>query len=227
MKALSFCAITMLSLTSSGACTHERLVTAGYSAQVPFKIAAGSICRHGEIVGVETSNRAADPRSAGTTAAGIHTFNYRFDADPALALKRGLEESLQAGGCRLDGSAQANLFVQIVQIEARGEKCGMWSCPGTASARVAVTLSDRAGHPLLKKDISAAASGSCGMVICNDEEASRLASSILSDTITKTVRAFAEAIAKQLAPPPAATSPASPQDASPTPGAALPSSAKS
>lgn len=227
MKVFSLRAIMMLSLICWGGCTHQRVVTAGYSAQVPFTVAAGSICRHGEVVGVEASNRSGDPRSAGTTAAGIHTFNYRFDADPALALRRGLEESLRAGGCRLDGSAQANLFLQIVQIEARGEKCGMWSCPGTASVRVAVTLTDRAGHPVLKKDISAAASRTCGMVICNDEEASQLASSILSDTITKTVRAFAEAIARQLAPPPAVRPPASPQAVPPAPGEAVPPSAKS
>jgi hypothetical protein len=205
MRRLVIGAIATSLLTTSGACTHQRIVRTQYSSQVMANVRPGSICPRGEVVGVDSSNRTADPDSAGTTEAGIHTFNYRFDADPALALKRGLQEALQAGGCHLDGSAAAaNLFLRIQRIEARGDKCGMWSCPGSGAAMVAVTLTDGAGHPLLKQDISSAANMSCGMVMCNEEEASALASDVLTSTITKTVGKFAGAIAKQLARPPVA-----------------------
>jgi len=198
--------IATLSLLAGSACVHQRTVTPGYSPQVVKAVRPASICPRGEIVSVASVNQSPEGNSAGTTHAGVHTFEYRFGTDPSLVLKRGLEDALRAGGCRTGGPSAASLAVGILRIEARGLECGFMTCDGTGQSIVTATLSDASGRPLMQKMITATATKGCGMAICNEEEASEIANQVLSDTIAKTVNAFAETIARQLATAPAAPS---------------------
>lgn len=199
--------LAALALFGSAACTHQMNVTPSFSPLVVAASRTGMICPHGEFIAVSAANEAADANSAGTTEAGIHTFNYRFESDPALTLKSGLEQALAAGGCRVGGVASATLAVTIVNIEARGLSCGFFTCDGEGEALVNATLTSGDGRPLMKNTISAKTEKGCGLTICSEREASEMAEVVLSDTISRTVSAFANAIAKQLSPPPPVPAP--------------------
>jgi hypothetical protein len=208
-----FGSIATLAFLSAGACTHQRVVTPNYSPQVTA-VRPASICPRGEVVSVAVVNQSPAGISAGTTHAGVHTFEYIFASDPALVLRRGLEEALRNGGCQLGSPSAANLGVGILRIEARGLECGFFTCDGTAESMVTVTLSDGAGRPLLQQQmITSNAKRGCGMAICNEEEASAMAAQVLSDTIMKTINLFTGTIARQLAAPP--TAPAAPVPSAP------------
>lgn len=190
--------LSTFSLLGGGACTHQRTVTPGYSPQIVSAVRPASICPRGEIVSVTAVNQSPEGNSAGTTHAGIHTFEYRFDSDPSQVLKRGLEDMLRSGGCRTGNPSAATVAVGLLRIEARGLACGFMSCDGAGQSTVTATLSDASGRTLVKKTITTAATKGCGMAVCNDEEASAIATQILSETIAKTVSAFAEAITRHL-----------------------------
>jgi len=221
-------AITVLSFVVLAGCTHQRTVTPGYAPQVVTAgVRPASICPTGQLITVVAVNQSPDGASAGTTQAGVHTFEYRFDSDPAQALKRGLEQALQAGGCRVGSPWAASLAVGLLRLEAKGLACGFFSCDGDGQSVVEVTLSDPSGTKLAQRRIASTAAKGCGMAICNEEETSAIASDLLTDTIRKTVAAFGPEIARQLvvsAPPkPAAPAPAQPAPA-PAQAAAVPQS---
>jgi hypothetical protein len=211
-----FAAPAALLLLSCGACTHNVKVTPTYSPQVVAARSKGRICQHGEAISVSAVNQSREGQSAGTTEAGIHTFKYRFDSDPSLILKYGLEEALRQGGCGRGPSGAATLRVALAFIEARGLECGFSSCEGKGESMVEVTLLDEAGRALLTDTFLSSATADCGLIMCNGKEASGLANEILSDAISDTIAGFAEAIKKQLAeraaaataPDPAADAPA-------------------
>lgn len=209
--------MTVLSIVVASGCIHQRTVTPGYAPQVVTAgLRRGSICPTGQVVFVVALNQLPPGNSAGTTEAGIHTFEYRFSSDPAQTLKRGLEQALQAGGCRVGTPATASLAIGILRLEAKGLPCGWAGCNGDGHSVMEVSLSDPAGRKVAQHTIISAAAKDCGMVICNGEEASAVASDLLTDTIKQTVAAFGPEIARQLTasapttPPPA---PASPQAA--------------
>jgi hypothetical protein len=211
MRTTIIASMTVLSFVVASGCTHQRTVTPGYAPQgVTAGLRPGSICPTGQVVAVAAVNESPPGNSAGTTQAGIHTFEYRFGSDPVLALKRGLEQALQAGGCRVGTPSAARLAVGILRLEAKGLPCGFTRCDGDGQSVVEVTLSDPTGKTLAHRTIMSAATKDCGMVICNDEEASQIASDVLTDTIRKTVAAFAPEIAKQLTASAPATPPAAP-----------------
>lgn len=194
-------------LLSAGACTHQRVVSPSYSPQVTA-VRPASICPRGELVSVAVANQSPAGMSAGTTYAGPLTFNYIFASDPALVLKRGIQETLRRGGCQLGAPSAANLGLRILRIEARGLECVLLTCDGTAESMVMVTLSDSVGRPLFQQTITSNVNRSCGGAICNEEEVSGMAAEVLSETIVKTINAFAGMIARQVAAPP--TAPAAP-----------------
>jgi len=194
-------------------------VTPGFSPDVAGAQSRGSICPHGEVVAVTAANRAPDGDSAGTTKAGIHTFNYRFRTDPALALKSGIEEALRRGGCRTGTTAATNLHVAIQQIEARGLECGFASCEGKAESLLEAKLLDGAGHAVLEDTVTSSTTLDCGLVICNEKEASEMASEVLSQAISRTVDKFAKAITKQLTPQPSTPASTTSQPTEEVPGA--------
>jgi hypothetical protein len=167
-----------------------QVVTAG--------LRTGSICPAGQVVAVVAVSELPPGRSAGTTEAGVHTFQYRFASDPAETLKRGLEQALQAGGCRVGAPPAARLAVDLLKIEAKGLSCGFTRCDGDGQSVVEVTLSDASGRKLAQRTILSAASNDCGIAFCNDAEASAIASDLLTDTIRKTVAALGPEIARQL-----------------------------
>src|SRR5438128_980904 len=140
-----FDALALLGLLVCGACTHQMNVTPSFAPETVIHEKAGSICPHGEVVSVATANQSPGGDSAGTTKAGIHTFNYRFNSDPSLTLKAGLEAALRTGGCRTGNAASATLQVNIAHIEARGLECGFTSCEGTAESDVEASLLGRDG----------------------------------------------------------------------------------
>jgi hypothetical protein len=195
----NFAAKAALALFVCGGCTHHMKVTPGFAPGALASQRAGGICPSGEAVSVTASNESPDGDSAGTTKAGIHTFEYRFSSDPSLALKLGLEDALRKGGCKVGGASSASLNVVIQSIEARGLACGFVSCEGSAEAVVEASLLDSAGKKVLTDTFTSSASAGCGMTICNEKEASGMASQILTETITHTVGVFAQAITKQLA----------------------------
>jgi hypothetical protein len=204
----NFYALVALALLPCAACTHQVQVTPNYSPQALTAQKLGKICPGGEAVAVSASNEAADVVSAGTTEAGVHTFNYRFDSDPSLVLARGLQEALRQGGCASGKDAPAKLKITLRFIEARGLSCGFVSCEGKGEAIVEATLLDRDGHTLQSDTFSPTATTGCGLAICNGKEAGELASEVLTKAITDTVAAFAKAITKQLATPTAPVAPA-------------------
>jgi hypothetical protein len=183
-------------LAGAFACTHHKAVTPSYSPQVTTGLQAGSICPAGQVVAVYAVNQSPEGSSAGKTSAGVHTFLYEFASDPALALKQGLEQSLQAGGCRLGAPAVANLVVTILRLEAKGLECGFFSCDGSGQSTVQVTLSDGARRVLLQTLVSSTSTKGCGMAVCNEAEASEIASNVLTDTIRKTIATVAGHIAR-------------------------------
>jgi hypothetical protein len=212
----NFEAIAALLLLSCGACTHNVKVTPTYSPHVLAARSPGRICPHGEAILVTAVNQSQAGQSAGTTEAGIHTFNYRFDSDPSLILKYGLEEALRQGGCGRGPSGVATLRIALASIEARGLECGFISCEGKGESMVEVTLLDEAGRALLTDTFRSSATSDCGLAICNGKEASTLANEVLSDAIGDTIAGFAAAIKKKLAERAAPAAPA------PTPDPAAP-----
>lgn len=194
-----FEALAALLLLPCGACTHNVKVTPTYSPQVVAARSKGRICQHGEAISVAAVNQSREGQSAGTTEAGIHTFKYRFDSDPSLILKYGLEEALRQGGCGRGPSGAATLRVALAFIEARGLECGFSSCEGKGESMVEVTLLDETGRALLTDTFLSSATTDCGLIMCNGKEASELANQILSDAISDTIEGFAEAIRKRLA----------------------------
>lgn len=218
-------ALAALPLLVCAACNHQVRVTPTYSPEVALQNLP-RICVPGEVVAVSARNDSPDQASAGTTEAGMHTFNYRFDSDPALILKYGLEEALRRGGCAPGSAGAATLRVALARIEARGLECGFASCEGSGESVVEATLLDEQGQALLTDTLTANATTSCGLTICNGKEASELANELLSESIKSTIAGFARAITKQLearrARPPA---PAPADDALPAPtGSAVPPS---
>ena len=211
MRMLSGLIATLVFL-SAGACTHQRVVTPSYSPQVTA-VWPASICPRREIVSVAVVNQSPAGLSAGTTYAGPLTFKYVFASDPALVLKRGIEDTLRRGGCQLGSPSGANLGLRVLRIEARGLECVLLTCDGTAESMVVVTLSDSAGRPLFQQTITSNVNRSCGGAICNEEEASAMAAQVLSETIVKTINVFAGTIARQVAAPP--TAPAAPVPSAP------------
>lgn len=213
-----FDALAALLLLSCGACTHNVKVTPTYSPQVVAARSQGRICQHGEAISVSAVNQSREGQSAGTTEAGIHTFKYRFDSDPSLILKYGLEEALRQGGCGRGPSGAATLRVALAFIEARGLECGFSSCEGKGESMVEVTLLDESGRALLTDTFLSSATANCGLIMCNGKEASELANEILSDAISDTLAGFAEAIKKRLAERAAPAAPATaPDPAAPAP----------
>jgi hypothetical protein len=198
MNGLKLTFTTILFAVGLG-CTHQRTVTPGYTPQIARGIQPGSICPAGQIVAVYAVNQSPDGASAGTTKAGIHTFEYSFANDPAQVLKLGLEQALQVGGCRLGQQASANLSLGLLRLEAKGLTCGFFTCDGSGQSMVQATLADAAGRPLAQRMISSTTTKGCGMAICNETEASEIASDVLTDTIQKTVAAFAVEIKTYLA----------------------------
>lgn len=184
------------------ACTHQRTVTPNYSVQAFASISRGGICPHGEVISVSATNQSPEANSAGTTHAGIHTFEYRFDSDPSSVLQRGLEAALRQGGCQLGPSPAASLVVALLTMEARGLSCGFATCTGEGKSNVSVTVSDGTGRRLLWKKITSHATRSCGMTICNDSEASDIAAEVLNATIAQTIAAISGTLAHQLSGPP-------------------------
>jgi hypothetical protein len=79
------------------------------------------------------------------------------------------------------------------------------SCDGEGQAMINATVSDGAGKPITQKMITAHATQSCGMAICNEAEASEIASEVLSDAIAKTIASITETVARQLSTAPPAT----------------------
>jgi hypothetical protein len=183
----NFEALAALVLLSCGACTHNVKVTPTYSPQAVAARSRGRICQHGEAISVSAVNQSREGQNAGTTEAGIHTFNYRFDSDPSLILKYGLEEALRQGGCTRSPSGVATLQVALAFIEARGLECGFTSCEGKGESMVEVTLRDEAGHALLTDTFSSNASAECGLAMCNGKEVSGLTNELLSDAIGDTI----------------------------------------
>lgn len=190
-------ALTLL----AGGCTHQRTVTANYSMRAFAGVRRAGICPHGEVISVSASNQSPEGNSAGTTHAGIHTFEYRFDSDPSSVLQRGLEAALRQGGCQLGQAPAATLAVSILKLEARGLACGFMTCDGEGLSTVSVTVSDGAGRRLLWKKLSSHATRSCGMAICNDAEASAIATEVLSETIANTISTITGTVAQQLSTP--------------------------
>jgi hypothetical protein len=199
MRTTIFGSMTVLLFVVATGCTHQRTVTPGYAPQVVATgLRRGSICPTGQVITIATVNLSGQGNSAGTTQAGVHTFEYRFGSDPAQALKSGLEQALQAGGCRVGVPSAAKLAVGLLRIEAKGLSCGFSRCDGDGQSVVEVTLSDPSGRKLAQRTIISAAAKDCGMVICNEQETSEIASDLLTDTIRKTVAAFGPEIARQL-----------------------------
>lgn len=216
-------------LLACDACTHQMKVTPSFAPETVIHQKPGSICPRGEVVAVSTANKAPDGDSAGTTKAGIHTFNYRFDSDPSQTLKLGLEAALRVGGCRAGSAAAATLQVSIARIEARGLECGFASCEGTAESEVEATLLGRDGRRVFLDNFTSHASAGCGMMICNEKEASAMAREILSEVLALTIDGVADAIRKELASSPQTVPAASetPRAAEPTPPTPAPTAAPS
>jgi hypothetical protein len=200
--------VAALSIFAAAACTHQGVLTPTFSPQSVSGVRAGSICPAGQVVAVSTTNRSPEGNSAGTTEAGVHTFKYRFASDPALVLQQGIEHGLQAGGCKLGSPSEAGLSIELLKVESKSLACGFVTCDGEGQSVIQVTLSDRGGRPVLQELITSATTKGCGMIICNEEEVSEIASTLLNDAITKTLGTFGTAIAKHLAAPPPAESPA-------------------
>lgn len=179
------------------ACTHQMRVTPTFSPDLAAAQRRGVICPRGEVISVAAVNQASDPASAGTTKAGVHTFNYRFQSDPALAVKAGIEDALRRGGCRLGPPGATNLQAAIKEIEARGLECGFASCEGQASSLIEARLLDSAGHVIFQDSFTSNSSPSCGLGICNEREASDMTNQVLSASISRLADSFATVIRKQ------------------------------
>lgn len=173
-------------------------VTPTFSPDLPAAQRRGVICPRGEAVSVSATSFSSDATDAGTTKAGVHTFNYRFLSDPALVVRAGIEDALRRGGCRVGTPATASLSAVVEQIEARGLECGFTSCSGVASSVIDVKLADQSGKLILRDSVTSESAPDCGMTICNEREASEMANEVLSTGVSRVLDKFAGAIRKQV-----------------------------
>ena len=205
-SARSFLALALVAFVAG--CTHEYQITPRFQRKLAG-IPDGPVCARGESLAVSVTNASGQPLDAGTTAAGIHTFNHHFTGDPALVLAEGLKEALQEGRCGTASPGTAELHVVLVRMEAHGQPCGFISCDGVAETAVSVTLQDSKGRVLSQQDVSTSATDGCGMSFCSEEETSEISTHALSEAVGKTVAVISATLAKR---------PTEPIAARPTPG---------